>query len=409
VRMHRAALESDFVSQQLNSWIDLIFGHKQTGAKADAACNLFLPQSYEGAIDIDAVEDDIAREAQWAIVRNFGQTPKQLLLKPHVARFATNERFSFWGQEHMRAVVMWHRTVSAPVHQINQTKSGEVLALGPCKALIGCGSAHFLLMWGAWDDALRICSLDTGKTVSVLKSLHDDQIRCVVAPPDDELLCTCSSSGVVAIHRINRENKKCPVIEPITTLHGHTGPVTAIAVSRAISIIVSGGEDQTAIVWDLNRRNYVSTMAGHEGPVSAISICDSTGDIVTVCSMGNTDVHMVSKLRLWSVNGELVATVTSDTFINCVTISSMTNGVSDNVVVAGMDDGSVMLWESLDLHPIIKLSDDRFPAPVVAVHFSDDSATTLITGMQDGSILCWSQPQSNRKLPVFTPRAIQRT
>ena len=404
IRMHRRALESDHVSKQLNAWIDLVFGAKQKGPAAVEAHNLFLPQSYEGNIDIDAVEDDVDREAQWAIVRSFGQTPKQLLTKSHVSRVATTDRFTFWGQEHMRAVVMWHRTVSAPVYQINTTKVGEVLALGPCKALIYSGNNYTFLLWGTWDDALRVCSLDTGKTLSIFKSLHDEQIQCVAAPADDTLCCVGGSSGVLSIFHINKTDKKCPVLELIARIPGHNAAIASIGVSRSVSLVVTGSEDGTAIVWDLNRRTHVHTLDKHEGPVSALAICDSTGDIVTVCSMSNKDAHMVCRLRLWSVNASLIATVTSDTFINCVAVSSLTNGYSENVVVGGLDDGSVMLWESLDLAPIIKLSDPRFPAPVVSVHFSDEDATTLVTGMQDGSVICWSQPRSGRRLPYFSGR-----
>ena len=43
VAIHRAALESDYVSQNLHQWIDLIFGYKQRGKDAELADNGALP------------------------------------------------------------------------------------------------------------------------------------------------------------------------------------------------------------------------------------------------------------------------------------------------------------------------------------------------------------------------------
>ena len=45
----RAALESEHVSQHLPSWIDLIFGFKQSGDNAVKADNLFHPVCYVGS------------------------------------------------------------------------------------------------------------------------------------------------------------------------------------------------------------------------------------------------------------------------------------------------------------------------------------------------------------------------
>ena len=46
--MNRKALESEYVSENLHQWIDLIFGYKQKGSLADTYDNLFHPLTYEG-------------------------------------------------------------------------------------------------------------------------------------------------------------------------------------------------------------------------------------------------------------------------------------------------------------------------------------------------------------------------
>lgn len=51
----RAALEAPYVSAHLHEWIDLIFGHKQTGPAAVEADNVFYHLTYEGAVDISKV------------------------------------------------------------------------------------------------------------------------------------------------------------------------------------------------------------------------------------------------------------------------------------------------------------------------------------------------------------------
>ncbi|CAI5739049.1 unnamed protein product [Hyaloperonospora brassicae] len=93
VRIHRAALESEYVSSHLHSWIDLIFGYKQRGRASLQANNVFYYLTYYGVVDLDKVEDPCLRESMELQIAHFGQCPMQLFATPHLARdtaFARN-------------------------------------------------------------------------------------------------------------------------------------------------------------------------------------------------------------------------------------------------------------------------------------------------------------------------------
>ena len=58
---HRQELESDYVSENIGNWIDLVFGYKQRGKIAEENLNLFFYLTYEGAIDLKDIADEQTR------------------------------------------------------------------------------------------------------------------------------------------------------------------------------------------------------------------------------------------------------------------------------------------------------------------------------------------------------------
>ena len=96
MRKSAEALECEYVSDHLHEWVDLIFGHKQRGAAAIEADNLYYYLTYEGAVELDRVTDSRERQALVMQIQEFGQTPKLLFTRPHPCR---NSRLPDMKQE----------------------------------------------------------------------------------------------------------------------------------------------------------------------------------------------------------------------------------------------------------------------------------------------------------------------
>nr|XP_037269371.1 WD repeat and FYVE domain-containing protein 3-like isoform X4 [Rhipicephalus microplus] len=354
IRVHRMALESDFVSAHLHEWIDLIFGYKQQGQPAVEAVNVFHHLFYEGNVDIYSIDDPLKKNATIGFINNFGQIPKQLFKKPHPCKKLTNrtsvvdpgpimpglsychDKLFFHNLDNLKPSLHPLKELKGPVGQIIQHEK-TVLAVEQNKGLIGPLYNRYVA-WGFADYSIRMGPYESERCNFVWEDVPSGEILCC-ACPDSKIIITAGTSSVVTVWQFDK--KKLTLKQ---NLHGHTEAVTCLAASRPYNLIVSGSRDYTCILWDLSRLVFVRQLRGHTAPIAAVAINDLTGDLATCAG---------THISLWTINGQEVASVNTATGrsdrlqqILCVCFSQLNEWDNQNVIMTGSSDGVVRMWSA---------------------------------------------------------------
>ena len=281
IRVHREALECDYVSQNLHKWIDLIFGYKQQGEAAEEACNVYHHLFYEGNVDIFSIDDPLQRNATIGFINNFGQIPKQLFRKAHPAKKLPaksttsgvevngnngNSRVFFHNLTNLRPSMVPVKELKGAVGEILHADR-MIYAVEQNKVLVP-GNSNRYLAWGFADQSFRLGNYDTDKVVVVVSPfvmmcfmsmfqavficepnyLVGEVLTCVC--PNAKLVLTAGTSSVVSVWVYHKKQKQLHLKH---SLYGHTDAVTCLAASMGWGFAVSGSRDRSAIMWDLSR------------------------------------------------------------------------------------------------------------------------------------------------------------
>ncbi|XP_063360507.1 lysosomal-trafficking regulator [Cydia amplana] len=436
--VHRQALEAPLVTESLPHWIDLVFGYKQTGQAAIDAVNVFPHCTYYG-FDPEMLSDEVDRTAAAAMVRTYGQAPRQLLRAPHPHRASdlaptTDRQPQVWaGVEGARwgrycgspalgsARVALRRALGGARLAALPERAHAAAAAPPHNALLALPADHgdvstnssgdtclALLSWGHSDGVVRLKRRRDAPLEPVLRVTPLDQITAVATS------CTSASCPVVIGHASGR----VLVLRPrrgggaalrarSLALHAHDAHVTDAAVCVPAGLLVTASVDGKIVLWDLNKLTYIRTLPNRDMlPVTHVAISETLCDVASVhdvtaptTSAPTADDDSYEKdaenykslIRVHTVNGRFVGSVKVAERVTCICYSNAPEGVSVNAIACGDRSGAVRFYSAWDLRPLGVLpAAHTAPAAlgVVSLTYSLDSEI-LFGCYADGTCVAW--------------------
>ncbi|CUM46590.1 uncharacterized protein AC631_02042 [Debaryomyces fabryi] len=319
IAKNREALESSYVSANLHLWIELIFGHKQSGQEAVNSLNVFHHLSYNGAINLDKINDEVEKRAIIGMINNFGQTPLKIFQKAHPIKEVLNLPNYYMSliNTNTEPRLIFSSKLKAPIKKLE-------LTLRKWLGRPSCVSNE--------DDLLiRKTNLFKGNCKSLIinqttfLNIHLSNITCIL-PIGHKSFLTASEDGIINVWKCAL--KPSMNLQFQCLLRGHFTGISSLIFSSSFKTGISVDIDGMIIIWDFTRFKFVRKImppSAFKTPLRVLtSISNDTGNIIAIYSSERKNLLMI-----FTINGEIILSKHLDHGV----ISSVTCGSINDPMV----------------------------------------------------------------------------
>ncbi|XP_038245725.1 protein FAN isoform X2 [Dermochelys coriacea] len=421
------ALESQYVSEHLHEWINLVFGYKQKGSEAIAAHNVFHPLTYEGGVDLNSIMDPNEKVALLTQILEFGQTPKQLFTTPHprriIPKFKSLSRTSnhnvsiaespvspseesFEDLTEESITLAWNNIAKLKLDEQHKIHKEEItgiavscngssvfttsqdstlkmfskesktlqrsisfsnMALSSCLILPG----DTTVISSSWDNHIYFYSVAFGRRQDTLMG-HDDAVS-KICWHDNRLYSASWDSTVKVWHCVPAEvlgtkRHQCELLAELE----HDVSVNTINLNAANAILVSGTKEGTISIWDVTTATMLHQLSCHSGTVYDAAFSPDSRHLL---STGEDGCFKVIDVQ----TGMLISSMASEHPQRCFKWDGHT-------VLSGSQSGELLVWDLLAGKVIERI---KGHTGAVTCMWMNEQCSSIITGGEDKQIMFW--------------------
>eukprot|EP00762_Andalucia_godoyi_P008263 ANDGO_03008.mRNA.1 BEACH domain-containing protein lvsB len=242
-------------------------------------------------------------------------------------------------------------------------------------------------VWNAENGRLVIASSLAPWVVS------SDSITCVCVHPSGMLLYVGLASGEMQIYSVSYGSHGPSAISFLDSFSVSCGAVSCMVFAESLYVLVMGTSDGSVVLFDTTHR-CIRRRMGHRSwsslTVTSIAVCEGSGEICAFYSspavVGDVEAR---ELVLWSLNGAFLARRGwhDEPCVSCLQFTHAVEGVHENVLFVGREDGGVMILSLEDLSVLSEL-DVQHHSPIRSIAVHDDHVH-IATGDEDGFVVTW--------------------
>lgn len=239
---------------------------------------------------------------------------------------------------------------------------------------------------GGMDATCRVWIVDNAGMAAALvaenpldSNPYIDSTNHAAAAADERMDAAANDLGLLGSGASAEAEAEGGAEEELRCVHilwGHEAPITALALSTTLDLVVSGSANGHVLLHRVQAGDHVrnlvdaSSAAAPAGPVSLIAISEPLGYVV---------VHSraTRSLRVFSVNGDFLGETTTQQAYSAMVVTAV-----GDLVIAGGERGNLEVLSIHDLK-LLRTSEFQGKSKAKAKEPAPDSAVTTLTFGKD--------------------------